>query len=567
MSLTTSAIAALALLAMPEAAARELTPSRLADLEQAASPLSESGRRRAEETGTVMYRAGKECKYTKNKGAQLSFRLENLNNSEYYPLEECARHCAENPDCYLWSHRAAESPDDNDLCQLYKTKLVEVPSYYDDERSVYGHRADCAHVCGSLSDDGYRMAEAKDDNCPGQGACCVKDWELECDRKCAEKICSRHGGTWIATVHYPYTCEMGTAAGRRMEAAAREVPASRLAQLELAASPISGRLQALENGRRRAETETVEYEDGKVCKYTTKKFATANNLVSNVLGKLDKYNEYYHWTLKECAGYCARASDCKVWSYKAAQNPGDIDTCFIDEGGFLTSYSQYDDDNSVSGWKSDCDPASRRLEGDSNYNKIENHKGCDGLMERIDSCEPGVDCVAKGKQACDSLGDECWGFAVNDGRGLQEFGSVEIYNGDAASHELTPTTCVGPSDTLPDNAWVTYQKIGCTHSMSEWTDVGEDCGQCAVKLANPKDAERYTFVYKYSSCDEYCREQSWLQTKDDSRFLTCVGASLDSGANTCSSKLSQENCGVRVQLDNRGSMICQCAENPKLLHE
>lgn len=100
------------------------------------------------------------------------------------------------------------------------------------------------------------------------------------------------------------------------------------------------------------------------CKYTKGKFAQASNKVAETLGNLVRYNSYYHWTLEDCARNCAQKSDCKVWNWRAAQNNGGIDECFIYDGGFLASYAQYDDPTSVSGWKSECDAgAGRRLEG------------------------------------------------------------------------------------------------------------------------------------------------------------------------------------------------------------
>ena len=56
-------------------------------------------------------------------------------------------------------------------------------------------------------------------------------------------------------------------------------------------------------------------------------------------------------------------------------------------------------------------------------------------------------CVAQGKRACDAL-NECWGFAVNAGWGVQ------IYNAKASNSEI----CNGIHGLKQNGGWTTYRK-------------------------------------------------------------------------------------------------------------
>ena len=67
-------------------------------------------------------------------------------------------------------------------------------------------------------------------------------------------------------------------------------------------------------------------------------------------------------------------------------------------------------------------------------------------------CTEGVSkCTDLGKRACNSIQD-CWGFAIHEG------GGVQIYNSKASN----PSLCTGKHGLKPGKkAWTTFKKAAC----------------------------------------------------------------------------------------------------------
>ena len=100
-------------------------------------------------------------------------------------------------------------------------------------------------------------------------------------------------------------------------------------------------------------------------------------------------------------------------------------------------------------------------DGDA-YEKVDGHIGCskggnlgfigipkDILNDVSTKCEGGgAACIDLGKRACDAK-TECWGFAINNGWGVQ------IYNSSASNTNL----CNGKYGLTENTGWTTYKKI------------------------------------------------------------------------------------------------------------